>query len=201
MHLPAPACRLILKGNIVNTPLRQHVLAASLLASAAFASMTASAQPAPATPVTPPPAVQAPAHAEGRGRVDPAERAARVQQHQARRLAALKDKLQLKPGQEPAWGRYTAAVRPDPGARPPRPDRAEWARLTTPQRLDRMQQFQAQRQASFAQRADATRAFYAALDADQQKVFDSEAFKGGPRHGHGPRHGDGPRGPQGHPRS
>jgi len=67
-------------------------------------------------------------------------------------------------------------------------DRAEFAKLTTPQRLDRMQARQAERNAMFTQRADATRSFYAALTPEQQKTFDAESMARFGRGEHGGQH-------------
>lgn len=174
---------------------RRSVLWASLLASAAFA---ASAQPA-APADTPVPAQTAPAAQEARpaepgqpraerSKRDPAQRLQRHAERQAKRLAALKDKLQLSSAQEPAWAGYAAALQPQPLARQPgqRPAREAWRGLSTPERLDRLQAFQAERSARFAQYADATRRFYAQLSPEQQKTFDAETAKR-----HGPRHGQG----------
>ncbi|MEJ8845342.1 Spy/CpxP family protein refolding chaperone [Variovorax rhizosphaerae] len=165
--------------------LTQRLISAGLLATAAFA---ASAQ-APATPTT------APAAPAAEQRMDRQQRDAkffeRMQARHAQRLAALKAKLNLNAGQEAAWSTYTAAIAPP--ARPPqRPDRAELQKLTTPERIDRMQARQAERQAMFTQRADATKSFYAALNPEQQKTFDTESLAmmdhgrhGGPgHHGH-----------------
>jgi hypothetical protein len=44
--------------------------------------------------------------------------------------------------------------------------------MTTPERLDRMQAMKAQRDAHMQQRAEATKAFYATLNAEQKLVFD-----------------------------
>ena len=158
----------------------RHIVWTGLLASAAFA---ASAQ----TP--PPPAPGSPAGAPRMERGDPAQRAERMQQHRAQRLAALKDKLKLDASQEPAWNSFAAAQQP-PAPPAQRPSREDIAKMTTPQRLDLMQQRQADRSASFAKRADATRSFYAALKPEQQKTFDTETLRMGPRGGpgqHGPR--------------
>jgi hypothetical protein len=171
--------------------LRQRIVWASLLGSAALASSGAFAQ-APAAPSAAAPAAavaQADSTAVPKAqhkRMDPAKRMERMQEHRAKRLAALKDKLKLNAGQEGAWSSFTAASQPPAGARPSRMDRAEFAKLTTPQRLERMQTRQAERSAMFAKRADATKTFYAALTPDQQKTFDTEtAHFGGPRGHHG----------------
>ena len=176
--------------------LRQRIVWASLLGSAALASSGAFAQ----APVAPSAAAPAAAVAQADNaaapkaqhkRMDPAKRMERMQEHRAKRLAALKEKLKLNAGQEGAWSTFTAASQPPAGARPPRMDRAEFAKLTTPQRLERMQARQAERSAMFAKRAEATKTFYAGLTPEQQKTFDAETAHfgghGGPRghHGHG----------------
>ena len=168
------------------TSFRHHLLAASLLASAAFGSSAVLAQAAPAAPVAA--AAEAPVSAAPmqRKRMDPAQRIERMQAYRAKRLAALKEKLQLTSAQEGAWSGFTAATQRPTGAAPQRPDRAEFAKLTTPQRLERMQARQAERSARFAQRADATKTFYAALTPEQQKTFDAETLHTGQR-GHGAR--------------
>lgn len=169
--------------------LRQRVLWASMLATATFASAGAIAQTPSVTPAAPAAQVQPQAgvapQAQGKRmeRADPAKRFERMQAHRAKRMAALKTKLNLTTAQEGAWSSFTASSQPPAGARPPRADRAEFVKLTTPQRLERMQARQAERSAMFAKRADATKTFYAALNADQQKTFDAETA----HFGHGPR--------------
>lgn len=169
---------------------RQSLLLAGLLASATFASSGAFAQ-APLTAPAPPAAEaqvgasKAPAQAK---RMDRAKRFERMQAHRAERLAALKQKLQLTPAQEGAWSNFATAQQPPArAAGQGRPDRAELAKMTTPQRLDLMQTRQAERSARFAKRIDATRSFYAALTPEQQKTFDAEGMRFGHR-GHGHRH-------------
>lgn len=94
-------------------------------------------------------------------------------QRMAERQTQLKAALKLTPAQETAWTRYASAhQRPQRGTRA---DREAWAQLTTPQRLDQMQAKKAQRDAHMAQVVEATRALYAVLDVEQQKVFDSQA--------------------------
>ena len=178
-------------------PSRKKFLLAGLLASATFACSGAFAQ----APVTPPPAaeaqprVQAPAKPH-HDRADHAQRLERMQAQHAERLAALKEKLKLTPAQEGAWSSFTAAQqRPARSMGQADAERAEFAKLTTPQRLDRMQARQAERSAMFAKRADATRSFYATLTPEQQKTFDAESM---PRFGAHEGHG-GPGGHRHHP--
>lgn len=179
--------------------LRHRVLWASMLASATLASAGAFAQAPVAAPVAPAaqtqPADAAAVTGKRMERGDPAKRFERMQEHRAKRMADLKAKLKLTPAQDGAWTSFTASTQPPAGPRPQRIDRAEFAKLTTPQRLERMQARQAERSAKFAKRADATKTFYAALNADQQKTFDAETahfgHRGSHRHGHGHGHGHG----------
>ena len=113
---------------------------------------------------------------------------ARMQERAAKRLAGLKDKLKITSGQEAAWSTFTAALKP-PAQRPARPDRAEFKKLTTPERIDRMQALRNEGNARMDQRAAATKTFYAALTPDQKKVFDAESLRVFARHGHRGHHG------------
>ena len=179
---------------------RKSLLWAGLLASATFASAGALAQQAPQIAPASPATTQAQTGAQPQAkhehaREDRAQRFERMKQHRAERLSALKEKLKLTSGQEGAWNTFAASRQPP--ARSPeqaRMDRAEFAKLTTPQRLDRMQARQAERNAMFTQRADATRSFYAALTPEQQKTFDAESMArfGRGEHGGQQRHPAGP---------
>lgn len=129
------------------------------------------------------------------------QRLARMQAMHAERQARLKADLKITPAQEAAWNAYVARSTPTPPKAAPAED---WSRLTTPQRLDRMQALKAERDAAMDKRIDATRSFYAQLTPEQQKVFDAQGggfhragMKGehpmGGRGGHGGhgRHGGG----------
>lgn len=118
-------------------------------------------------------------------RMDPAQRQQRMEQRQqrmaerhAQRQADLKAQLKLTPAQEGAWTTYTAAMQPPANLQRQRVDRAEFAQLTTPQRIDRMQERAAERQAQMKQRGDAVKAFYAQLTPEQQKLYDERAMRG-----------------------
>ncbi|MDP2033650.1 MAG: Spy/CpxP family protein refolding chaperone [Polaromonas sp.] len=159
----------------------------------AAASMAAVAQTAaPAAPAAASAQSQPGPHAghHGKNRHDPAKMQARIAQHQAE----LKAKLKLTPAQEGAWTAFTASMQPPVhGARPDRAAmKAEFDKLTTPERIDRMRALRAQRMAemnaAMDKRGDATKTFYAALNADQQKVFDSQRMGRGGK-GHGGHHG------------
>ena len=137
--------------------------------------LAASAQTAPPAASTAP-ATTSTAR-EGHGRMDPA----RMQEHIAKRLDALKQKLQLSSS---AGGRLDRLPRRRQAQPLQRPDRAEFAKLSTPERIDRMRELRAARMAEMDKRGDATKTFYATLSADQKKVFDDETARRG-HHGRG----------------
>lgn len=119
--------------------------------------------------------------------------AAERQEKRAKRLADLKQKLQITPAQESAWNAYTQTWTPhgqmkanlSPEDRQAR--REAFKKMTTPERLDMMLTMSQQRQERMAARAEATKAFYAALTPEQQAVFDAQPMKRGHRGhwGHG----------------
>jgi protein CpxP len=113
-----------------------------------------------------------------RGKMDPARMQARMEQ----RHAMLKTQLKLTAEQEGAWTSFNAAHKAPGMMNQQRPDPAEMAKLTTPERIDKMKAMRAEHQAEADKRADATKAFYAVLTADQKKVFDSFAMQGPGRH-------------------
>jgi NADH:ubiquinone oxidoreductase subunit len=114
-----------------------------------------------------------------------------MQQHRADRQAALKAKLNITTEQEPAWNAFMARTAPQPRSNH-RSEREDWSKLTTPDRLDKMQAHQAERIAAMTSRIDATRSFYSALTPDQKQLFDAQAqadfqrkgMHGQHRHGH-----------------
>jgi Spy/CpxP family protein refolding chaperone len=74
---------------------------------------------------------------------------------------------------------------------------ADMAKLTTPERIDKMKalgaQHMAEMTAAMDKRAEATKAFYAVLTPEQQKVFDAHGMPGqGKDHSHGMHGGKGP---------
>ncbi len=157
-----------------------------LLASVGFATFAQTATPEAARA----PAVAASgAHHHGamgggkHGKMDPAKREARAAKH----MAELKTKLKVTAEQEGAWTSFTTAMKPPARMDRQHPDRAEWAKLTTPERIDKMRalrtQHMAERTAAMDKREDATKAFYATLNADQKKIFDAEHARMGRHHG------------------
>ena len=140
---------------------------------------------------------QARGEAQGKHRAD---RMAKMQKRMAERQAKLKAELKLAPEQEAAWSAFVERTAHEPrmagknGAQ-----REDWSKLTTPERLDKMQARHTERGEQMAKRIDATKSFYAALTPEQQKTFDSQSMRGFQRAGmkgdkrgmgkHGHRHG------------
>lgn len=117
-----------------------------------------------------------------------AQRQERMKAHLAKRAAELKADLKLTPEQESSWSAYVAAMKPS--APPAQPQREDFAKLSTPERLDKMREMRQQRDAAFDKRDAATRSFYASLSPEQQKTFDARSAR--PMHEEGRRH-HGPR--------
>lgn len=128
-----------------------------------------------------------------------AEMQKKMTERHAARMAQLKTELKITATQEPAWNAFVARSAHEPR----KPVAAEdWSKLTTPQRLDKMQALRAERDAEMSKRIDATKSLYAALTPEQQKVFDTQnrgfqraSMKGEHRMGgkgaHGGQHGMG----------
>jgi Spy/CpxP family protein refolding chaperone len=133
-------------------------------------------------------------HHPGMGKMNPAKMQAMAERRQAR----LKEVLKLTLAQEGAWTTFTAAMKPPADLMAKRPDFAEIAKLPTPERIDKMQALHAQHStemnAVMEKRGAATKAFYATLTPEQQKVFDTSTARhhrfagrqGGPGDGKGP---------------
>ena len=100
----------------------------------------------------------------------------RMAERHNKHLNELKGKLQLQASQDAAWATFAQAMQP-PAKPLQRPDRATLEKLTTPERIDQMMALKAQRDEHMRQRAEATKAFYAALNADQKKTFDVETAR------------------------
>lgn len=106
----------------------------------------------------------------------------RMSMRMQERQTQLKTALKLNASQEAAWNQYQQAMKP-PAGPAQRPDPAEWAKLTTPQRLEKMQALHAERQKEMGTRVQAVQQFYATLTPEQQKVFDQMESQGHRRHG------------------
>ncbi len=85
----------------------------------------------------------------------------------------LRQALRLRPDQEGALQAFIAAMQPKPGEIDAlRAEAAREAGLPTPQRLDATVARLDRMRTEVLARVDATRAFYAQLDPEQQRVFD-----------------------------
>lgn len=115
----------------------------------------------------------------GMHKPDPAKMQVMMDKHHA----ALKAKLKLTPEQEGAWSTFTTAMKPPATMGHNRPDPAEMQKLTTPERIDKMRALRAEHQGEMDKRADAVKAFYTTLSADQKKVFDAEHQRHGRKSG------------------
>lgn len=156
---------------------RRSLVAAALLAAMAGVSATAIAQNMPPQGTPQPPRME------------------QMHQRHAEHQTQLKAALKLTASQEAAWNAFAKATEPNPNLHPPL-SREDWAKLTTPQRMEKMQALRAERDARMAKRMDAVKTFYAVLTPEQQKAFDGHFFGGfaGPRMHGGPdgHHGMGP---------
>ena len=172
--------------------LKPLVLASLIVTALACATLPARAQnQAPAQPGAQTEAPRAQRGMERPNRADPA----RMEAHMAQRTADLKAKLKIEPAQEAAWASWTASMKPPAGQREAMAkNRDELKALSTPERIDRMKALRTQRDAEMDKRAQATKAFYAQLNAYQKGVFDSRPMMGphgggGGHRGHGPMQG------------
>ena len=118
---------------------------------------------------------------------------AKMAQMHAKHLEELRAKLKITASQEAAWKTFADSMKP-PADMGKRPDRAELDKLPTPERIDKMRalhkEHMAAMEAAMDKRADATKAFYAALSPEQQKTFDAEHAKMGKRGGDDRQHKD-----------
>ena len=121
-----------------------------------------------------------------------AEFQAKRAERQAARAARLRADLKLTAQQEPAFAAFLAAGKPaqrpqGQGAGKATGERAAFAALPAPQRMERMVERQKQRTARMEARLAALNNFYAVLTPEQKKVFDSQPMHGsfGKGRGHG----------------
>ncbi len=170
------------------------VLAGLLATVGVSAAMAEGPTSAPATPASAAAAGNYSGHHGGHhmmGQRDPAK----MQAWMAKRQAELKAKLKITPAQEGAWTAFTAAMQPPArmGERASAEQRAEFDKLNTPARIDKMRAMRTQRMADMSaamdKRGEATKTFYAALSPEQQKTFDAEHLKMSQRHGRGHHEG------------
>ena len=116
-----------------------------------------------------------------------AQKQSRRAEHRAKRLQELKVFLQLQDNQEADWTTFSAALQ-SPMTRPSPMNPAEMEKLTTSERIEKMMAMKAARDAQINSRMNAVKTFYAKLNPQQQKVFDTHASKAMKRNGMGPGH-------------
>jgi protein CpxP len=104
---------------------------------------------------------------------------AKWSEHRTERLSALKEKLKLQPGQAAAWNVFASIS--ETGKRAMGEDRQakreEFAKLNTPQRLDKMLAMSNMRHAKMVEHTQAIKTFYAQLMPEQQSVFDAQTMQ------------------------
>lgn len=113
-----------------------------------------------------------------------AEFRARRAEHMAQRQQQLHDALKLSGAQEQAWNTFVASMKPaDHGQH----DRAAFANLPAPERMQKMIALSKQRTAQMESRLASLNTFYSTLNPEQKKVFDEQSrhFMGGHRGHHG----------------
>lgn len=111
-------------------------------------------------------------------------------ERQGRHLAALKSRLNLAASQDTDWTAFVQSLQSAAQAMP-RPDRGALQRMTTPERVDHLQALKAARDVQVQKRFEASKTFYATLNAEQKKVFDAETARFMHGMGHKMGHGGG----------
>lgn len=153
----------------------------SLLAVAAALTMGAAALGAQAQ-------TQAPQQNPNHPHLTQAQRQAKRAEYMAQRAAKLHADLGITSAQESAWSAFVASMKPSASGQ--HMDRAAWAGLSAPQRMQKLIDLQKQRTAMMEQRLTALNTFYSVLTPQQKQVFDAEtAQMRQHRFGHG-MHGD-----------
>lgn len=108
------------------------------------------------------------------------ERMAKWGEHFAKRQAKLHDALQLTGGQQAAWAAYQGSIKPQASEMAMRGDRAAWASMSAPARMEKMIAMSKQHTAMMESRLGALNTFYSVLSPTQKKVFD-DLTRGGHR--------------------
>ncbi|MFL6675434.1 MAG: Spy/CpxP family protein refolding chaperone [Massilia sp.] len=112
------------------------------------------------------------------------QRQAKMAEFRAQRQAKLHDALKLNGSQEAAWKNFVSATAPAP--RGEHMDRAAFASLPAPARMEKMIALSKERTAHMESQLAALNTFYAVLTPEQKKVFDQNTMRGfdGKHHGH-----------------
>ena len=91
----------------------------------------------------------------------------RMERHHKKLLEALK----LSPDQEVAWKKFVASEGSMAIDRPT-PKSEDWAKLSSPERADKMLELMKEHQARMGEHVAALKEFYAVLTPEQKEVFD-----------------------------
>ena len=99
----------------------------------------------------------------------------------AKHLSKMKANLHLTAEQLPAWEEFSKNMNTSPAWSDNKNSEDTWAKLTTPERLDKMNTMHdksiATMQAHMKQRSEAVLKFYNQLTTEQQKIFDTQATR------------------------
>jgi len=107
-----------------------------------------------------------PAQSGMQGSMTPEAMKEKIAKHQAE----LHDKLKITAAQEPAWKTFIQAVTPERMV--PEKD-SGMDKMTTPERMQRSLERMKEHQGQLQKKLEATKAFYAVLSPEQQKIFDN----------------------------
>lgn len=94
----------------------------------------------------------------------------------AQHLEALKTALKILPEQDSNWTAFASNMKPT-GPRQDKRFLEDIDKLTTPERIDKMMAFKAQRDTELNKRAEAIKTFYTVLSEEQKKIFDQHTAK------------------------
>lgn len=117
------------------------------------------------------------------GTTPSAECAARFAERIAQHQQKLHDQLKITPAQEAAWKAFTA--KSTPTAPIQRPSRDELAKLSAPERMERMLGMMKDGEARLATHLAAVKEFYAVLTPEQQAIFNQQFRRMGRHRHHG----------------
>jgi hypothetical protein len=93
----------------------------------------------------------------------------------ATRLDTLHTALHLKPEQEPAWQKWASSVKAAPhNWKEKHPDAPTLAKMTVPERLEKMVDYARERLSRLEARLTETKEFYQVLSPDQRQTFDRD---------------------------
>ena len=164
--------------------LRNFVIATLLAVSAATVSLPAQAQNMEA-------AKQPHQRQREHRKFDPAK----AEEFHQKRIARMKEMLHITPAQESAWQTFVAKTKMTPP--PKREGRKDMARLSEPERLEKMLVHFKAMEARMQEHLIAVKGLYAHLSPEQKTIFElmHQRHGFGPGQGHGRGHrrgGDGP---------